>query len=186
MGADDYSINTLPVLKGDLSLPVNIVVGVTGSYTVKLDDLSNVPTSSCVILEDVVTGTKTDLLSTPSYTFTINKNTTAPRFLLHVTDPKGTSPLCAATVGINQHAADIANQINAVSENNKIELFFNLTESANALISIYNYAGQQLVNDYKQSVYKDNVSFDFSDKAQGVYFVKIQIGEHVITKKVVR
>lgn len=87
LDTSDFSINSLPLLTDDLSLPLKVLVGITDTYTIELKALSNLPSSSCVILEDLVTGTQTDLRITPTYSFHINKSTVAPRFLIHIGKP---------------------------------------------------------------------------------------------------
>lgn len=72
---------------GDLTKPYDILVratvGVTGTYTIKADSLINEITG-CVVLEDKLTGTQTDLKAGNSYTFSISDTTNAPRFVLHI------------------------------------------------------------------------------------------------------
>ena len=84
----DLSINSLPLLTSSISIPVRAKVKVTGSYTITADITQLIGASlSCVLLEDLLTGVFTDLRSSPTYTFTISDTTTAPRFLLHLSNP---------------------------------------------------------------------------------------------------
>jgi len=77
-------LNKMGDLTKNYDIPVQVKVGVAGVYTISTPDLSNIP-GSCVILEDKLTGTQTDLRSTNSYDFTISDTTNAPRFVLHFT-----------------------------------------------------------------------------------------------------
>ncbi|MGQ0827219.1 MAG: PKD domain-containing protein [Bacteroidota bacterium] len=97
MGKVNYSVNSLPSLTSDLSIPVKVQVGISGTYTIKLDSLTNLSSSSCLILDDLLTGTKTDLRISPEYSFYIRDTTKAPRFRLHIGNPiqaTAASPSC--------------------------------------------------------------------------------------------
>ena len=84
----DLSINSLPLLTSSISIPIRAKVKVTGSYTITADITHLIGASlSCILLEDLLTGTFTDLRLSSTYTFTISDTTTAPRFLLHFSNP---------------------------------------------------------------------------------------------------
>ncbi|MBL7891949.1 MAG: PKD domain-containing protein [Bacteroidia bacterium] len=78
-------LNKMADLTKGYSIPVKAKVGVTGTYKITAPDLSEI--GGCIVLEDKLTGIKTDLLSTNSYTFTIKDTTNAPRFVLHISNP---------------------------------------------------------------------------------------------------
>ncbi|HXC03290.1 MAG TPA: PKD domain-containing protein, partial [Bacteroidia bacterium] len=80
----DASINSLPPLFVGTVIPLRALVGATGTYTISRDSVWTLPISSCLILEDRLTGIMTDLSTTMSYTFNIQDTTQAPRFLLHI------------------------------------------------------------------------------------------------------
>lgn len=87
MDSGDYSINSIPLPAVAISIPVRVKVPATGSYTITKNTLSNIPSSCCLLLEDLLTGAITDLRNFTSYTFTIADTTNAPRFLIHVSPP---------------------------------------------------------------------------------------------------
>ena len=80
-------INSMPELNQDFSIPVRLTVGISGTYTISPNDIQNIPGSSCIMLEDLLTGSLTDLKAGNSYTFSISDTTDAPRFMVHVTKP---------------------------------------------------------------------------------------------------
>jgi len=86
-GSPDLVINALPELTSSITVPVRVTVVDSGSYTISLRELSNIAESSCLVLEDLLTSSFTNLKTDTSYTFTIDDTTTAPRFLLHVQAP---------------------------------------------------------------------------------------------------
>ncbi len=83
----DLSINSFPLLTSEISVPVKTTVGATGTYTITGDSMKNMPPGFCIVLEDLLTGTMTDLRTTASYVFNIEDTTVAARFLLHMGKP---------------------------------------------------------------------------------------------------
>lgn len=83
----DYSINCLPVLTSDVSIKLRVKVPSSGMYFIRRDSMLMLPMSSCIFLQDLVTGTLTDLRQNVSYSFFASDTASAPRFLLHVYAP---------------------------------------------------------------------------------------------------
>jgi hypothetical protein len=79
----DFSINALPMVTSDITVLMRATVGVTGTYSIRRDSISNLPASMCIILEDLLTGTMTSLSPGASYSFTISDTTSSPRFKIH-------------------------------------------------------------------------------------------------------
>jgi len=98
VGGSDLSINSFPEISADISIPVRVKVGVSGNYQISSDSsLQNMPLSSCLLLEDLKTGMKTDLRTIVNYSFFISNTDTAIRFLIHVGAPmlkQSISPHC--------------------------------------------------------------------------------------------
>ncbi len=82
----DYSINQLP--EQEINIPIKILSGAGGIHTVNFQNISAFVNSSCIILEDLFTGSTYDLRTTNSITVYINSTTTSARFLLHLGAPK--------------------------------------------------------------------------------------------------
>jgi hypothetical protein len=85
------SVNTYPALSSNMSIPVNVRVGVSGTYTIKLDSLSRLPEGACIVMQDLLTGTETDLRTTSSYSFYIMDTTLYPRFIINISKPVQTA-----------------------------------------------------------------------------------------------
>jgi hypothetical protein len=103
----DASINSMAPLSNDVSIPIRLKVGVSGQYTISRDSLWTMPNSACIILEDLLTGTLTNLQNTSSYTFTIADTTEHPRFVLHTGVSLAKSSV-AATCGASVNGKAIA------------------------------------------------------------------------------
>ncbi len=95
----NLSINALPGLNSAVTIPIRLLVPVTGNYSIRRDSTLMLPMSACVLLEDLATGSTIDLRQTISYSFSISDTTSAPRFLLHLFAPitkNSVNPVCSA------------------------------------------------------------------------------------------
>lgn len=72
-----------------VEIPVLVDVAVTGTYTITASDMLHLNGISCLLLEDLVTGTVTPLVEGASYSFTVNANAdpSVPRFMLRTSAP---------------------------------------------------------------------------------------------------
>ncbi|MEM9022834.1 MAG: PKD domain-containing protein, partial [Bacteroidota bacterium] len=93
---EELTVNSLAALKEDIAVPIRLLVGISGTYTLDVTGLDAFTHVGCLVLEDRLTGTRTDLLTYPSYSFFMADTTQAPRFLLHVA-----APLSASTAPVS-------------------------------------------------------------------------------------
>ncbi len=93
-----YAINGLPALGGaDVTVPLRLAAATAGTYTLRADELANLPAGYHAYLLDAATGTHLDLATTPSCTLTLAANTSvASRYSLLFT---ARTALAAATPG---------------------------------------------------------------------------------------
>jgi len=79
-GINEFKSSTIPLkaYSGDSAY---------GTYTIDFVLPDNALANSCITLEDLETGTITDIRNTPSYSFTTTSNSPQDRFLLHITSP---------------------------------------------------------------------------------------------------
>ena len=74
-GAEPLAINGQPLLTGaDLLLPLRVGALSSGAYTLAVDNLANLPTGYRAYLRDALTGTFTDLATTPAVSLTLAAN----------------------------------------------------------------------------------------------------------------
>ncbi|GAB2711582.1 hypothetical protein GCM10011495_18570 [Hymenobacter frigidus] len=74
-GAEAVAINGLPVLTGtDVVLPLRLSAAAAGSYTLAVDKLANLPTNYRAYLRDALTGTYSDLATTPAVSLALAAN----------------------------------------------------------------------------------------------------------------
>ncbi|MGZ3865259.1 MAG: PKD domain-containing protein, partial [Bacteroidia bacterium] len=80
----DYSINGLPALNQNLSIPVKVTTGINGTYQISAHELQNLPAGACVILHDKYTGNDQNLRS-GAYSCMLSDTETVARFVLNIT-----------------------------------------------------------------------------------------------------
>jgi hypothetical protein len=80
----DASINSMPALTKQQSIPLRALVGASGTYTISWENDLKLGKSACLYLEDLLTGSITDISTQTDYTFNIDDTTKTPRFLIHI------------------------------------------------------------------------------------------------------
>ncbi|MBL4658605.1 MAG: SprB repeat-containing protein, partial [Flavobacteriales bacterium] len=101
----NLSWNFLPELNQSYSVPLSVVwsypafmSGTMVTGTVEVSDFSVLPSSSCLILEDLDSGIFTDL-RVASYTFAVPDSLTRPRLMLHIGAPISKTTVSVACNG---------------------------------------------------------------------------------------
>jgi|GEM_PF-4655437 len=155
-GNDNISVNTLPAIE---KMAVGFWSETSGNYTISLAENENFET---LILEDLVTGVQTDLL-TSGYSFSYNVGDDNSRFLLHF-GPVGVAEQAVAAPSIYSYGKVV---------------YVNVPENTDGSIVVYNMLGQvvatQAINSALNKVTLDNA---------GNYIVKVLGSERTVTQKV--
>jgi len=79
-----YTVNSLPDLTQNYSIPVTVTTATTGAYQFVANDLQNMPSGACIILHDKYTSVDHDLHS-GSFSVTLTDTETVARFVLNIT-----------------------------------------------------------------------------------------------------
>lgn len=111
-GAEHMSRNNLHSIAETSTVPLSMEAGTNGTYTFTFDGLQSFDPTSYITLEDVATGTFTDIRQVSSYTFTMNKGDNADRFVLHFTPAAKTTTTnatCEASGMLNIEQPGTAN-----------------------------------------------------------------------------
>jgi plastocyanin len=155
-GTDNISVNTLPAVE---KMTVGFWSETSGTYTIGLAENENFET---LILEDLVTGVQTDLL-TSSYSFGYNVGDDNSRFLLHF-GPVGMGESALAGTSIYSYGKDV---------------YVNVPENTYGSIMVYNMLGQVVttreINGALNKITLDNA---------GNYIVKVLGSERTVAQKV--
>jgi hypothetical protein len=145
----DLSINSMPGLTSGIVIPLRALIGngTSGTYTISRDSILTLSLSTCLILEDQLTGIMTDLSTTRSYTFNIDDTTKAPRFLLHIGAPIGKQTFSTVCPSSNDGLA-IAQGIGGVCT-------YTWKNAADSVIQVHaNVAGNDTLANLSAGIYK--------------------------------
>jgi len=81
----DLVINSMSDQIDEFNIPVKALFPSTGSYSISISKSNlNIPPASLLILEDLLTGTITDLMTDSTYAFSVNTLSSNPRFMLRL------------------------------------------------------------------------------------------------------
>ncbi|MBN3035307.1 MAG: T9SS type A sorting domain-containing protein [Bacteroidales bacterium] len=150
------SINTLPVTD---QVALGFTAGMSGTYTLAATGINDL---SYVMLEDLVTGTMTNLLSN-SYTFDYTAGSNEARFILHFA-PLAVPELDAEAISI--YAVDR-------------DVYVNVPENTDGHIMVFNTLGQQVT-----TAPINNTLNKVTVNKPGSYIVRVLSDNRTITGKV--
>lgn len=149
------SINGMPA---SIMVTVGMIAGIPGEYTINAIETSEL---NNLILEDLITGLKTDLLN-ELYTFNYSFNEPENRFILHFTP-----------MAINDNPAS---RINIYSSHR--DVYVSVPINTRGKIFVYNLTGQKvaslIITDVLNKITLNN----------GCYVINVLTNENVVSKKV--
>ncbi len=81
----DLAINSFNLSAGEnVMIPLKTLTQVNGTYTLSITELSNLPSSACIYIEDLFSGEVTLIEEGASATINLSAEETTPRFMIHV------------------------------------------------------------------------------------------------------
>ncbi len=165
------AFNCLPSeLMYNSSVPVDINIGVAGSYTITAGNLTIDPSVE-VTLEDLKTHKKTNL-RTSNYTFTSEPVSNDSRFVIHF----------GAASPTNIHESNSAN-INIYADHNQIVVKNTNNSITKGTITVYDMQGKQITERNMEPNTTTLIDLE-QNNAQAIYLVKVTNGEKSISQKV--
>jgi hypothetical protein len=160
IGADKLVINGMNTINLETPIGLGFVPGSGTSFSIKANEISNLPADVKVILKDNVTLAETDLtdgVSTYSFSPEI---TSADRFSV-IFRTSG------ATTGLNNYTDNSI--LTYYNNNHGLTIKTNNDKLIGSMVSVYNALGQQLIST-KLSGVTMNIDFPY---APNVYFVRV-------------
>lgn len=170
----DYSIQSIPSLYQNESIPVLVKVMANGTYTISATDFQGF--DMCLGLLDKLTNTYTDLRQ-GSYVCQINDTTSAPRFELFMCKDESLN-----TVGITKN--ELASNILISQDNEGAFVKTSFEQKTKATISVYNIMGQQLIKDIQVDGLENTTRLNV-DLHNQVVLVKVTTDKESSVKKMV-
>lgn len=163
-----FAINSLPSVAGNNAVPMNLYVGkdAIGTLTFDCNSLDN---AIHVYLEDKYNGIAwQNMRWQPTYNFTMGKNDAVDRFVVHFD-----------TMAAINAIENIANPTTIY--NFQKQLFIEKNNNENATVYIIDAIGNVVSKfDFREAKYTTILPF-----ATGVYFIKIEQANGIISKKIV-
>ncbi len=164
---ENYVINSMNTLPLDAPIGLGFMAGNASSFTLKANEISNLPEGVKVILRDNVNSSETDLTDgTASYNFS-KETLVGDRFSLIFRSPSGTT-------GIETQKLNVS-----VVKNGNNQLIVNAGSSDKGQITILNALGQKL----KTTPTTGNSTVINHQFESGVYIITLEIGTLKVNQK---
>ncbi|MCX6257559.1 MAG: T9SS type A sorting domain-containing protein [Bacteroidia bacterium] len=163
---EPYAIQGLAPLSGNVTIPIGLYAGNTGSYTFETGNFENIPSNYSVTLEDVDNNQTVNILTSP-YTFSINTiGNIDNRFLLHF----------SIITEVN-HLND--NKFNIYSNDGSV--YVTSGKPFSGKVEVLNLLGQVVVS---TAAVNSTLSKIDMNNVSGCYMVKLTTNGNVFTQKV--
>ncbi|MFI5149129.1 MAG: T9SS type A sorting domain-containing protein [Bacteroidia bacterium] len=167
-----------------VTIPLKCITGQDGQYKVESWGAFSMSEYSCVLLEDLQTKQVTDLKNQSEYNFQAKSTDNPDRFILHLSRKPATCENILAPV----KPADLfysENQVSFLSKNGSISVLFDLDESTNTRVGIYDLQGKKVMSDRSLVAFKDTYTLELPGTASGIYIVTVNLaGSHIVTRKI--
>ncbi len=158
------AINTLPSIMGETIIPLHTQANITGNYSLHFDGLDAFYDGGNIVLEDMLSGTITDLKQINNYNYSFGTGESENRFVLRI----GGADLTTKVEELKKSDASIYSYENL--------LYINTNESS--LIQILDITGRTILNT------EVNGKTEIELKS-GIYIVNISNASQVISRKII-
>lgn len=172
--------NTVNLSDTKQDIPVVFKPAESGSFTLHLEGIYSLSGFTCIMLEDLETGTFTDLGANSSYDFTCADNSER-RFALHFTRGKESISCLDKSNIFNTIEASSSIASKVFATDNKMELIFTNPDTQPTLLYVYNSVGQLVTS--LEVAGKDRCTID-RPSMPGIYFVVLTRNGKAETHKV--
>ncbi|WP_171025491.1 nidogen-like domain-containing protein [Hymenobacter jeollabukensis] len=172
------AINGLPTLgTAPVTVPVLVRVARTSTYTLRADELLNLPAGTTVQLRDLLTGTLTPLTPQATYSFTADASLSTPRFELIFNASRVTAATPAA---LNAQVSVYPNPAHQ-------QLWLSLPADQHvAEVVLLNALGQQVMHRTLPAGRGAAAqALQLGQLARGVYTLRVALAAGTVTKRVV-
>ncbi|WP_354583656.1 choice-of-anchor D domain-containing protein [Hymenobacter sp. UYCo722] len=180
--AEPLSINGQPLLTGaDVLLPLRLAATTTGTYTLAVDNLANLPTGYHAYLRDALTGTYTDLATTATLSLSLTANAPAGgRYaVLFSTQPR---VLATAPAALAQLASVYPNPAHGTAT---LLLPMALRGTAATAVSVIDNLGRTVLTRTLAAGTAETLELPLGGLAAGVYSVQARTAVGLVAKRLV-
>jgi hypothetical protein len=179
ISTEALAISGLPALTGATTVPLHLHAAVAGLYTLAVDELANLPTGYRAYLRDVLTGTYTDLTTTPTVSLTLAP-ADAPTGRYAVVFGTAT-PLATAPAATAQLVSLYPNPAHGTVQ---LLLPQALRTGAATAVAVVDNLGRVVVR-RTLSASADALELPLGELAPGIYSVRAETNAGVVAKRLV-
>jgi hypothetical protein len=176
-------INSFSPSDDNFSMPVVINIGTNGYYKIEASGFENVSDYSCIKLEDKMLNKMVDLTSDEAYSFQVNVDDRADRFVVHFSKSGSCRSFVAAN---NTLGRDLESMVTVLPTSEGNSIAFNMTEATPATVTVTNVLGQDVIAATSVLAASQTINIAIPQDFSGMYILKIESSKGVITKKYVR
>jgi hypothetical protein len=150
------------------SLPLTFISGIDGTYQISLHHIESAQLEgyNSIILEDKKTGEIIDITNL-NYEFEGLVDDDKDRFILHF-NKKSTLAIAATS------------NVSFINSSDGVFVNFNLDELVPAYVTVYNLAGQEIVNTQLVAAEKNKYSIALPESFRGAYIIRVVVGDKII------
>lgn len=158
-----YSINSLPLEFAEIEVPLDMVLGFTGTYTINAEEFGAFGQEYSIVLEDRTLGTFTDLRSINSYEFSASTTDIKNRFFITIRKELVTSnnKFNSSSVSISGTGKNVDVRFKSFSSSNNLDL------------EVYNIMGQKVAELKGANTSNGQLLVEVANVPEGVYIVKL-------------
>jgi len=167
ISTEALAINGLPELSGTVTVPLRVHAATAGTYTLKVDELANLPAGYRAYLRDAQTGALTDLATTPSLSLTLAPADAATGRFSIVMSTNATLATAPAAL-----AALVAVYPNPTHGTATLVLPATLRGQAASQVEVLNALGQAVLRRTVAAGGSDQIALPLSGLAAGIYTVR--------------
>lgn len=172
-GSEKVVINGLQKINIDHELLLGFMTLSPDNFTIKANELSNIPTEVKLILLDKQENTETDMTAGEAYTFSSSATNTVDRFSVIFRS--------ATSITSNEVARMNQNTLIFKNSNNKITVLYKDELKNKTTVTVYNSIGLEIAN---QQIINGTTILKQSLES-GLYLVKVTCEKQSITRKLV-
>jgi len=167
-GDVNLTMNVLPLLSQNITIPVAYKVGIAGEYTIDVTNLESFVEPVAVYLEDKLSGEMINVEEQSSYTFAASPDDDEIRFELHF----------VTVVGIDDQVEN--SDVHIYSSGNSV-FVRNSSDVNNGTISVYDITGTEILSTYLENIPLNEIDLNVKS---GYYVVKVTTNNEVHSQKV--
>lgn len=173
-------LNSLNNIDNKKDVPLIIKSGVYGRHTISIKGLSSLNNYNSVVLEDMASREKVDLLKEQNYNFDSEEIGKEHQFIVHFSKNNQLDLKLTRTI---QESA-LKNNTNIYNTPSNVVVKFDMSEVTPVQISVYNLSGQQVIQPINLDVTNDRIALPLQ-KENGLYLLLIKSEDELITRKII-